>query len=353
MMDETQQTQLKAAPSPTLEAWLFDRMPAGMGGSIAIIFLIPVGLFVGISLATGHDLVERSASGSLVAGDTLVIALLLSAIWTAALALGAGSARFNAKIAAELAMTLRGGREAVARLEARQAGTTRRNVLAVIIGLAAGIGINIYPFGAITSIDLGVYLLSPGLWFLIMSPLLFILLARAILSMADDGRGLQTLARDELIVDLDHPDRLHVYGRLALRSALSWLIFAAIGVAFLGTGASWIGALPMMSGAAILAAASFFLSMRPVRDRVAEAKAEALEQLRRHLAETRHAALAGDRTAMAALAGLTSYEGRLERLREWPVSAPVTTRLLLYILIPVAAWIGAALAERLVEAVTG
>jgi len=352
MKDKTESAPETGKPARTLETVIFDASPLGFRGTALALFLLPASAYAGLAALTGFPLLEAGPDGGMQADGTLIFALLLSAIFAAAVSLAAASARPSPQVRSALALTLKDGMEAVDRYERRQIPRARRNVIAVLAGLIIGLGINIYPIGAFIRIDLADYIRSPGVWFLVMSPILFALLVRAILSMSEDGPVLRALARDQLIVDLDHPDRLHVYGRMALRSALSWLVFAAIGIAFLGTGASWNGALPMMVGAALLAGASFFLAMRAVHDRMAETRAAALDAVRDRLADMRTAALSGDREAMSALSGLTSYEARLERLGDWPVSAPVTTRFALYVLIPVLAWIGAALAERLVGFLT-
>tara|TARA_R110002072_G_scaffold66640_5_gene164117 strand:+ start:215 stop:1276 length:1062 start_codon:yes stop_codon:yes gene_type:complete len=336
-----------------LEGWVFAHSPLGFWATSLLLFAIPVACYMGLAWLTGFPLLEVAADGTRRADGALVFALLLSTIFTAALSLAGAPARHNLQLRSDLALTLKDGMAAVDDFASAHDGDARRNILAIVVGLIVGLGINIYPIGAIVRTDIGDYVRSPGLWFLIMSPILFILLVRAILAMRQEGPAVRALSRDQLIVDLDHPDRLHVYGRLALRNALSWLIFAAIGMAFLASGASWAGAIPIMGGAILLAGFSFLNAMRAVHDRIRDEKAHALDQVRIHLSELRDEAFAGDRTAMTALAGLTAYEARLEKLREWPVSAPVTTRFALYILIPAAAWIGAALAERLVAFVAG
>ena len=43
---------------------------------------------------------------------------------------------------------------------------------------------------------------------------------------------------------------------------------------------------------------------------------------------------------------LLDYKQRVENVREWPLDAPALLRFLLYLLIPVAGWVGGALMER-------
>lgn len=44
---------------------------------------------------------------------------------------------------------------------------------------------------------------------------------------------------------------------------------------------------------------------------------------------------------------------KVEAVREWPFDAPAVLRFVLYLLIPVAGWIGGALMERLLDAALG
>ena len=333
------------------EARLFDLLPLGFWGTAIALFVIPVIAFFLIAELNGYTTVRIAETGGLAVQSATIFALLLSAIFTAAVSLSAAAETLTPRVRAALALTLRDGHDAVDQYEARRKGRSRRGWVPIVIGSAIGIGMNVFPLGALVETSLLDYIQSPGIWFLIISPLLFILLARAIHSMSAESRAMRDLAADQLVVDLDNPDRLDVYGQIALRSALSWLIFAAIGVAFLGTGAAWSGALPMILGAGALAITSFFLALRAVHSRIVAEKAVALTDIRARLSKLRDAAFSGDMPAAAGLAGLTAYEARLERLREWPISAPVTTRFFLYILIPVAAWLGAALAERMVSSI--
>jgi len=335
----------------SFEARLFDISPLGFWSTAIALFVIPVIAFFLIAELNGYPTARIADAGGLVVPGATVFALLLSTIFTAAVSLSAAAETLAPRVKTALSLTLRDGDEAVDQYVTHRKGRGRRGWVPILLGTSIGIGMNVFPLGALVETSLLEYIQSPGIWFLIISPLLFILLARAIQSMGAESRAMRDLATDQLVVDLDNPDRLHVYGQIALRSALSWLIFAAIGVAFLGTGASWSGALPMILGAGVLAIASFLLALRAVHSRIVDEKTAALTDIRARLSNLRDAAFSGNMSAAAALAGMTAYEARLERLREWPISAPVTTRFFLYILIPVAAWLGAALAERMVSSV--
>jgi hypothetical protein len=52
---------------------------------------------------------------------------------------------------------------------------------------------------------------------------------------------------------------------------------------------------------------------------------------------------------MSALEALLQRRDRIERLPTWPINLAMVSRLLIYGVIPPAAWVGAALMERFVE----
>jgi hypothetical protein len=53
------------------------------------------------------------------------------------------------------------------------------------------------------------------------------------------------------------------------------------------------------------------------------------------------------------MAALLAYEARIEAVREWPIDTATLRRFGLFLLIPMASWIGGALVERLVDAALG
>ena len=87
-----------------------------------------------------------------------------------------------------------------------------------------------------------------------------------------------------------------------------------------------------------------------------DAKATELTSVRRTIEEARVAALdAGRESAESAsrLPGLIAYERRIVEVSEWPFDARSLGRVALYVLIPLASWVGGALVERLVDAALG
>ena len=115
-------------------------------------------------------------------------------------------------------------------------------------------------------------------------------------------------------------------GRLAPLAGLAGMAFATMGAIMVFTSA-----------------------VRPVHDKIREAKAAELDRIHEAMAEQRERALAGDPEAAGALAGLTDYEQWIEKRPEWPLSPSVTTRLALYVLIPILPIIGSYVFELVAD----
>ncbi len=96
-----------------------------------------------------------------------------------------------------------------------------------------------------------------------------------------------------------------------------------------------------------LSAAGLLLPTLGVHRRIQQAKAAELEAVWRQVEEARGL---GENDQ---LPGLLAYETRIAATREWPFDAGALRRLGLYLLIPVASWVGGALMERLVDAALG
>jgi hypothetical protein len=275
------------------------------------------------------------------------IALIMSLLVATALDLPERARRIWAHEADALKATL--GADGAGTVDGLAVGQPARITGSIWIWFAAG-ALGGLIFNALiiagSGDPLAAYLASPTLWALIVAPVLFGLGGRAIRMMSEDDRAISRLVESHLIVDFADLDRLHVYGRVGLRSALIWMVMAALVLAFLAVQASAVAS--AISFALSVAAALWaMLSVtRPVAAKVEAEKSAALLQARREI-------MSASRDSSAEtgrIADLVAYEAWLEKRPAWPVSAPVTRRLALYGLIPVLAWFGAAAAELVVEA---
>lgn len=161
------------------------------------------------------------------------------------------------------------------------------------------------------------------------------------------------------VVPVDFLDlrALRVASRGALRGSLAWVGGFSLGSLVLLNPElrfreSLIVFVPLLLVTAAVATGSLFLPLRGLRRRIAERKREELSRV--------DAALRGDRTGLAGtriadragelgLADLIAYRRLVEDVPEWPLEGRSLSRLGLYLLIPLASWVGAALVERVVN----
>ena len=172
------------------------------------------------------------------------------------------------------------------------------------------------------------------------------------------GLRLSRLARERVRVRLVDLETLRPFAQNGVRLALFWLLFWAIWVPVLFTGEmeqNVLLASSVMIGVGIaLSAVAIAIPTLGARRCVREAKAAALADVRGAIERDRGAALDPehpDRAAAAArLPGLLAYEARVAAISGWLLDAQSLRRVGLYVLIPLASWLGGAMVERLVDA---
>jgi len=160
------------------------------------------------------------------------------------------------------------------------------------------------------------------------------------------------LGREHIRTDLLNLDALEVFARLGLRLMLVLLgaaIFFAPGAALEASFETsslldWVVVLLSLPWV-LLGLATLLIPFWGLRHRIRDAKLAALAGDAGALGGSPIGRDAGRLTAVDLLA----YRDRVESLREWPIDASVVGRLGLYLLIPLASWVGAALVERLVD----
>jgi hypothetical protein len=169
---------------------------------------------------------------------------------------------------------------------------------------------------------------------------------------------LSRLARERVRIRLLDLSTLRPFTQNGVRLALFWLMLWAIWVPFLFLGPVEGDALlsmsAMLGAGSALSAIAVTLPTRGARRRLREAKAAQLADVRDAIEIDRGASLDPnhpDRTAAAArLQGLLAYEARVEGISESLFDAHSLRRMALYLLIPLASWVGGAMIERLMDA---
>lgn len=162
------------------------------------------------------------------------------------------------------------------------------------------------------------------------------------------------MGRRRVRVDLVDLDALTAFGRYGLRLALVLNLGGGMLIALdvIDTGELSLVGLALFAPAALLGVAALLVPSWGLHRRIRQAKAAELARVRSALAGDRGALdgspLRADADRLSTL-DLVQWRDRVASLREWPFDAGVLRRFGLYLLIPVASWIAAALVERLVD----
>jgi hypothetical protein len=334
-----------------IEVRLHALSPLGPIANAAVFAFVVYGFYLVIATLTGQPILETGADGRAQIDELTWTAFVVSLIMAAAATMPALAARQWRASLDDVVATLdaRGAALALDMTQGRLRSQARGAAIALFAGVAGGVVFNGW---LMTNAGLmpAEYFRSTGLWFAIIAPPLFGLGARSALLLRSDNKDMVALVTDHISVTPARFEALQVYGRLALRSALVWLIMAAIiGLFFVFSSpfAVSIGALAL----SLLASAYAFAStIRPVVQITSQKRREALDEVRAQIEAEAQSALTTS-GAPGRLSDLTAYEAWLEKRPGWPVSAPVTRRLAVYGLIPILAWFGAAAAQLLVGVV--
>lgn len=357
---ETRRPAPPEADREPFEARVYRASPLGFVATTLAIFVLIYGSYAAIAHFTGRPgLFVAGADGEILLTQVSWIAFVLSLIFTAGTAFNAaGQRRWDAEVPALLAATGEAGEGAVLGLAGGIPAGWRKTYLAMFLaGAIAGLAFNAFMI-ATGGYALPVYLSSVGLWFLLTSPFLFATGFRAGLDVARRGGAIRGLVRDHLEVDLFRLDRLAVFGRIGLRAARSWMVMAAILLLFVinpnHPDRMFDPAQLWVTGPTVLASVlgGLFLltsALHPVHAKIRAAKQAELDRIHAEMAKMRDKALAGNAGAASALAGYTDYEVWVNALPEWPVSAGLTTRFSLYVLIPVIPIAGSYVFEKLAD----
>jgi len=154
-------------------------------------------------------------------------------------------------------------------------------------------------------------------------------------------------------IDLLDLEDVYVYGRGGLRGALVWFIVVAIGASLVlpGLGSGLWVALP---GYAFYFGVGLLILLTPARKArslIRDVKDEELARLEPLLRQARDDTLTGDASTQGRLTDLVTYKTQVESTREWSFDSSTLVRFGLYLLIPVASMVAAALVERVVDLV--
>jgi hypothetical protein len=318
--------------------------PMGVGALAALVLML---CFLGLSLTFGRLPLVLAGDAPLNVREDVRIALVLTLLATYLAVAWTSAVRRARRTLAELEPVLSGPRAGDA---VQAAGRFDKGALRIagLSGLAIGAGIQIFTDWGDTIQILG--LSFETYWHRLMVGTIAWFAGRGVYGTIVESRRLSQVGRELLTVDLLDPSSVAALPRWGLHSAL-------LGIGALSLGALLfydLGAAPQLPftlaalvlGTLILAGVGLILPVRGLRDSIREAK-------RRELAwchdQIRRAREGGTKNSGLSLADLVAYRALVESVREWPLDAPTLSRFALYLVIPLASWLGGALVERLVD----
>lgn len=241
------------------------------------------------------------------------------------------------------------GSEELRAMEATPADIARSRVAAVCAALV-GLAIVALIWSAIGD-DERQHVWRAGFgWFVPVLPLLFWFFGRTAYFTMSGSLKLPGAAAFERGVDLFDLRPQLLAGRVALRLSLLWIVALSLGSLLILTPGTAVVVAPTLVSIALVGAVALLVPVRDVHRQIAEARREELARIHDVLSPLREPALRGDAEAQQRLAGLLAYRAQVSAISEWPFDAPALFRFALFLLIPVASWLGGALVERGVDA---
>ena len=336
---------------PYLEVWLHDKSPLLPVLNGVLVTVLVYSLYLFISVQVGQPIVEASSTGARF-NSAAWAALVISLIFGVATTMPAITQRqWRASLSELYAVLDKPGRlkaEAIAVGPTRR--QSRRSLIAFAIGAAGGLLLNAWLLNPST-LSWQDYWTSISPYFAFMNSVVFGLATRGGYMVRYEDQEMRTLVEDHLQIDLAHLERNQIFGRLALRGALAWLVMTAVILLFFVDSTPVFISATALVFALISAGYAFASTIGPVVRKCAGVRDGALQAVREQITRNGTAAVNGEASATP-VSELVAYESWLEKLPVWPISAPVTRRLALYGLIPVLAWFGSAAAELVLNRFT-
>ena len=170
-----------------------------------------------------------------------------------------------------------------------------------------------------------------------------------------DSRKFALLARSLPPVDLLDREAFLPFARQGLRSAVPGVIFVTFFALNLGDAGFQFASWYIMVAVLVQNAAVLILPMRGVHERLRAAKHDELARV--------NAAIRGEPGALSgsplgkrdrlALADLLAWRAFVEAVPEWPIDISTLSRFVLYVVIPLLGWVGAALVQHVLDAALG
>eukprot|EP00439_Symbiodinium_sp_Y106_P089947 s1_g2483.t1 len=195
-----------------------------------------------------------------------------------------------------------------------------------------------------------------AVWFVVVVPVTFALIAKAIYIALREGQLWSGFRTKVAAPDIFDPAKLRPVTKAAMRGSFSWVMGTTIGSLFFLSSEIERGSLvPFFIG---IGGVAIMYLIAPLVGWHRVLLAEKERQLRdvRKVIDRCWARLKSaeeDDVALAKIGGLLALEARIQAAREWPIDFSTIGRLAFYLAIPLVSWIGGALMERAVDAAIG
>lgn len=180
--------------------------------------------------------------------------------------------------------------------------------------------------------------------------LIWLVMTLVVSALMDNARMLAGLAR-EVRIQLLNPERLRPFASIAVLSTLALIgAQAAFPILMIDGDVSLVAFIPGLIATAVPMVLIAIWPIWPLHRRLAETRRSLLDDLNRRIANAPPPDPSQPET-LARLAPLLSYRREIQDASEWPFDLGTMTRLGLYLIIPPLTWVGAALIERVVDAI--
>jgi hypothetical protein len=230
------------------------------------------------------------------------------------------------------------------RERARTPGSAKLARAAALGGL---VGIVVDLIGARAS-DATAFWVGHRVWVHALNPLVFAALGVLVAMSNARAAVYQEIGRGARVT-IGEIAPLAPFARVGLRTALLWFLGTSLASLLLLDTDSPMLVMSVLLATTAFAAAALVAPSRGVHERMRETKRQELAWLRDEIARASGALRAGDAAGAAQLPALVSLEARVAGAPVWPFDGGTALRFSLFLLMPLASWLGGALAERAVD----
>jgi hypothetical protein len=242
-------------------------------------------------------------------------------------------------------------------LAAERAAIGLFSPLALMAACAGGAAVGIAVNSAVNAIlPAGHPALEDRLWRFVRDVVIWALGIRLMLVVIGSSLRISRLSERAARIDLFDLRGLAPLARVGLRSALAFALAASMIAAMAGDELTLPVTLVAMAIVGAVGAFTLLLPVRGAHRAIRAAKDAELRAVRAAIARTRGSALG--RGADAAedatrLGGLLAFEARISGVGDWPFDLGTFVRFGVFLALPLASWVAAALVERLVSRLLG